>query len=403
MFLFPFSTNAQWVFQNTGVSVPLWDIEFINENTGWVSGEQGVILKTTNGGDVWQQQNSGINNKVLYGIHPVNDSVVYCVGFFETILKTTNGGDNWIAIENGPVGQGDSYYSVYFLNETTGWIGSNSLATKKTTDGGASFTDQFTFTIPRDLYFKDEINGAGCGWAATIGTTTNGGNNWNVEQYCTSGLGCEDFYRFSFVNNFTGFVVGRSGTTLKTTDFGFTWDSVGFVEGNAESMICSRFKSDSIGWAGGTSFLFKSTNGGVSWNRETPTAGYFTSIYAINDSIVWACGNPGRIWHTKTGGDTTVNIVQISNEVPIALELKQNYPNPFNPTTIIEYSLNNSGLVRLNIFNISGQHVMTLVNQIQSPGLYRYTFNATNFPSGIYFYKIELNGNSDSKKMILLK
>ena len=403
LFFIALNVNAQWIFQTTGVSVPLWDIEFINENTGWVCGEQGVILKTTNGGNVWEIQNTGINNKVLYGIYPVNDSVVYCVGFFETILKTTNGGENWIAIENGPAGQGDSYYSVFFLNEDTGWIGSNSLATRKTTDGGSSFNNQFIFTIPRDLFFKDAMNGAGCGWGATIGTTTNGGNNWNVEQYCTPGLGCEDFYRFSFIDDFTGFVVGRSGTTLRTTDFGFNWDSVGFVEGNAESMICSRFKSDSIGWAGGTSYLFKSTNGGVSWKRETPTAGYFTSIYAINDSIVWACGNPGRIWHTKSGGDTTVNITQIGNEIPSGFALKQNYPNPFNPSTNIQFDLPKDGFVTLKVYDVSGREVETLVNEFKKAGSYIAGFNASHLSSGVYFYKINAGGFEETRRMILVK
>jgi len=89
--------------------------------------------------------------------------------------------------------------------------------------------------------------------------------------------------------------------------------------------------------------------------------------------------------------------------VPVQYSLDQNYPNPFNPSTSISYSIAKDGLVKLKIFNILGQQVSTLVNQVQSPGIYKVHFDASKLTSGVYFYKLDSEGFSVVKKMILIK
>jgi len=396
------SLFAQWILQQSNVTSPLEDIEFINVNTGWACGYSGVILKTTNGGVNWSTQITNVPNKPLLGIHPVNENVVYSVGWFSTILKTTNGGNNWIALENGIVGDGN-YFSVFFLNETTGWIGENNNSqgdVKKTTDGGVTFTSSSTFGWPYDIYFKDSLNGVGVDGGATIHRTTNGGSNWI--SFSIAGTG--DFYRVSFINNFTGYTVANgSNKVYKTTDFGLKWILSGIVKGVVESMYCIRFKSDSIGWVGGTSYLWKSTNGGVYWRRENLSAGYFISISALNDSIVWACGNPGRIWHTTNGGQPFVGIENISNQIPERFELYQNYPNPFNSETNIEFKIKLKSNYKLEIINSLGKVVEILINEELNPGSYKFNFNANDIPSGLYFYRLSSEYLTETKKFILIK
>ena len=89
--------------------------------------------------------------------------------------------------------------------------------------------------------------------------------------------------------------------------------------------------------------------------------------------------------------------------IPTTYALEQNYPNPFNPTTIINYSIPQQAFVRLTVFNVLGEEVATLVNEMQNAGNRSVEFNANNFPSGIYFYKVNAGTFSDMKKMILLK
>lgn len=83
--------------------------------------------------------------------------------------------------------------------------------------------------------------------------------------------------------------------------------------------------------------------------------------------------------------------------------LAQNYPNPFNPATTIQYTLPVYGAVNVVVYNVLGKKVATLVNEIKSPGTYSVNFNATDLPSGIYFYNIVSGGFSATRKMILLK
>ena len=90
-------------------------------------------------------------------------------------------------------------------------------------------------------------------------------------------------------------------------------------------------------------------------------------------------------------------------EVPKTYNLKQNYPNPFNPTTMIEYGIPEESFVTLTVYNVLGQVVTTLVNQQQHAGTYGVTFDASLYPSGIYFYKITAGDYVNTYKMVLMK
>lgn len=84
-------------------------------------------------------------------------------------------------------------------------------------------------------------------------------------------------------------------------------------------------------------------------------------------------------------------------------QLAQNYPNPFNPSTNILYNLPSGGLVSLELYNIHGQKVKTLVNNFQEKGRHQVTFSGVNLSSGVYFYQLKIGGYSATKKMILIK
>ncbi len=89
--------------------------------------------------------------------------------------------------------------------------------------------------------------------------------------------------------------------------------------------------------------------------------------------------------------------------LPETLELGQNYPNPFNPTTTISFSLPARSAVRLNVFNLLGQKVITLVNGDFPAGVHYVTWDATAVPSGIYFYRLSTDNGDLTRKMLLMK
>ncbi len=103
--------------------------------------------------------------------------------------------------------------------------------------------------------------------------------------------------------------------------------------------------------------------------------------------------------------DILTDVQSEENEIAeiTTYELLQNYPNPFNPATTINYQIPEAGKVTLKIYNILGKEIATLVNEIQSAGNYKVNFNASNLPSGVYFYKIDAGKFSNTRKMMLVK
>jgi hypothetical protein len=95
--------------------------------------------------------------------------------------------------------------------------------------------------------------------------------------------------------------------------------------------------------------------------------------------------------------------VEIENTLPTNYSLSQNFPNPFNPETTIKFSLPQRSRVKLEIFDALGRVVSTLVNGELDAGSYKYNWNASNFASGVYVYRITANDFSSSKKLMLVK
>lgn len=94
---------------------------------------------------------------------------------------------------------------------------------------------------------------------------------------------------------------------------------------------------------------------------------------------------------------------QEEGDVPEEAYLKQNYPNPFNPTTKIIYEVPNSGQVKIMIYDRAGREVRTLLNEVKSTGTYELLFDGSNLASGIYYYSLQVEGSSVTKKMVLVK
>lgn len=398
--------NAQWIQQNSGTSTDFHSVKFINKYTGWACGT-GTILKTTNGGINWIAQSHPATGKRLASISIVDSLNLYCVGWFETILKTTNGGINWIAIRNGPGGTGSSYDACFFINKNTGWIGGSGQKIWKTTNGCDSLIYIYVDAgYIYDLYFKDSLTGLMCGDAGLLKRTTNGGINWYVPNIQLHFVG-HTFDKLSILNNQYGWIVGEQlYPVYRTTDFGENWDSIGRVAG-AFDLYCVRFSSMNTGWCGGggtpAGRMFKTTNGGFTWQQYNNTIScYFGDYWFYNDSIGWAVGSNGVILKTTNGGISYIN--EISSEAPFYFKLEQNYPNPFNSMTNIQWSMSKTGNVKVKIYNILGKEVAILVDEKQKAGVYEVKFDGNNLSTGIYFYRLVIDGNIiDTKKLVLLK
>lgn len=160
-------------------------------------------------------------------------------------------------------------------------------------------------------------------------------------------------------------------------------------------------------------YIFSDFVSGEIWNLNydginpaTRTLLYNTNFSVSNIGVdknneLYFCnyGN-GKIFQLT---DTTVGINFNSSIIPTSTQLFQNYPNPFNPATKINFTLNNNSFVKLSIFDLQGREIQILVSENINAGDYYYSFNGQSLTSGIYFYRLETNGMSLSRRMVLLK
>ena len=115
----------------------------------------------------------------------------------------------------------------------------------------------------------------------------------------------------------------------------------------------------------------------------------------LNESVFW-----------DEGAVTEVNIVVGVDEeksIPAQFELAQNYPNPFNPVTTIKYGLHVNSYVELRIYNLLGEEIVRMVQDTKSAGFHEFSWDASGFASGIYFYRLQAGDFVETRKMLLLK
>jgi len=132
------------------------------------------------------------------------------------------------------------------------------------------------------------------------------------------------------------------------------------------------------------------------------------AIDRFNDQSVLSDFASTKAWNIAEGEDGEDegpdNILHTeSKNIPKEYALKQNYPNPFNPSTNIQYDLPRDNFVSIKIYNILGKEILILVNEFKEAGSYLTSFNGSNLPSGIYYYKIKAGAFEQVKKMILIK
>ena len=147
--------------------------------------------------------------------------------------------------------------------------------------------------------------------------------------------------------------------------------------------------------------------GDYSTGSSNGRAGGFTSVVDVDvapgEQAVYTQTYYGWAVEKWIFDGTLVGVEPIDEAVPVGFDLRQNYPNPFNPETTIEFALRNGAFVTLEVYNVLGQKVATLVNDQLAAGSYRTVFNGATLPSGIYIYKLKAGDYQSVKKMILAR
>ncbi len=217
-----------------GGSAPLYNIYFVDENVGYITGGRGTILKTEDSGETWVRKMArsdtpgrggrrGGMRANLMGIQMISETIGFIAGSENTILKTTDGGETWVgSSERARVGETrNNLENIWFVSPTTGWVIGSFGTLLHTADGGETWEkrdagfDNNLFGI----HFVDENTGWICGQEGLILHTNDGGSTWNQQK--TESF--DDLHDIIFVDAMVGWAVGGFNSVLHTTDGGNTW------------------------------------------------------------------------------------------------------------------------------------------------------------------------------------
>jgi photosystem II stability/assembly factor-like uncharacterized protein len=387
-----------------GNGFDIFDFSFPNAQTGYICGYGGLVKKTTNGGTNWTNMSFPTTQFNINAVHFFNANTGLIASDNDTLYRTVNGTQNW----SDKIFIGFHAYDFQFFDSLNGYAsGSNRFA--QTTNGGLNWSVS-TIQSAGQIYFINQNTGwtlyyIGSG-SSSILKTTNAGLNWQTQYTATN---FKNLYDVFFTDENTGYASGYRHNIVKTTNGGINWISQ-TEQASAGGLYSIYFINANSGWAVGDYYAATNTNtsyttnGGTNWvnTNGISSTGRLNRVKINNSPVGYVAGQSQNIYRTTNAGGLT-GITINPDVTPVKYSLSQNYPNPFNPTTKINFALPKSGFVSLKIYDVLGREVASLVNEFKSAGVFSVDFNASQFTSGIYFYRFESNEFSDVKKMLLIK
>jgi photosystem II stability/assembly factor-like uncharacterized protein/ribosomal protein L30/L7E len=301
-----------WEHQST-LSEAL-DIVALDYNRAWASHTSGYVLRTTNGGQTWQQSNVGDILAVLHGIDMADGFTGWTVGESNNggrVYKTTDGGATWRA--QNP--NSNRVFSVDALDTQTVMIvggGTQATVAMRSTDGGTTWSNMVV-PIPDsvflDIFFVNSSTGWITGLDGGIAKSTDGGLTW-FAQSAPFNYG---LVSVSFSDPDHGWAGGYYQVLLRTTDGGQTWTMQDPGIPESTHVLAVSAVSPSVGWIAGYGagpdsrpFVKYTTDGGATWIDHTPTVGPYDSFSAlafVDQGYGWAGGYAGIFRHS-TGSPT---------------------------------------------------------------------------------------------------
>jgi len=385
------------------IDTKLWyfnNIEFWDANNGIVVSYPSSVYRTTDAGANWSTC-IGIKRDVQ-DICYADANTVFVVGGDETISKSTNGG--LIFLDNYDGVLQSVFFGVEFFNINYGIVGGEDGKVLVTTNGGTDWTIRNAggVGLMRGVHLFDEENAYVVGTPEQVFKTTDGGITW-ISDF--NGANTVALYKIKFTENNTGLICGSQGKFLINTDY-VPVELTGFaaiVDGNDVQLNwTTQSELNNSGFE-----IHRSVEGNnwenIAFVPGSGTAGE-TRNYYFTDAELKSGFYSYRLKQIDFDGSFEYSdIVNVFVSSPIDYNLEQNYPNPFNPNTQIKFSISNEVQVSLSVFNILGEKVKELKNEIMKPGYYEVEFNASSLASGVYSYRIKAGDFVETKKMVLLR
>ena len=399
---------AQWV-QANGTNGPIGATVrsfYVSGNNLFAGTTRGVFLSTDNGAS-WSALNTAIS-PYAFAASGAN----LFAGTTTGVFLSTDNGTNWTAVNNGLTTSlartvrglavsgssifAGTYDDVYLSsNNGTSWTSPSSILTGNNISSLA--------LNGTNLFAGCPVTSASTGG---IWLSTNNGTSWTAVN---TGLTNRSISALA-LSGTRVFAGTNGGGICYSTNNGASWTAAnnGLVSTVVLAIALSGtnlFAGTAYDAAGGGGYgVYLSNNNGATW---TAVNSGFTSTMTVNSiafcgSYVFAGTQGYGVWR-RPSSEMVTSVERLSTDVPTRFSLEQNYPNPFNPSTKIQFSIPNTSFISLEVFNVLGAEIATLMNESKAPGTYQVAWDAHGYPSGVYLYRLIAGGRVFSGKMNLLK
>jgi photosystem II stability/assembly factor-like uncharacterized protein len=369
----------------------------------------------------WIQTN-GPHTELTYtlavAVNDAGDTVLFAGTNYGGVFLSMDYGDSWKEIDGGNISMGDTGFTqkdiraLAAIPNSTGGIDLfagteghgiffSANADTLWTPVNNGLTDKFVYVLIIRSDGKGDTN-LYAGTGDSVFLSTDKGANWvptNTE-----------------LRGYDGYVIGRtetgdtilfkldgSGSVLRSTDNGNQWNQV--IGLPSYAWVTCLAVHDTIVYAGTSGYgVYYSHHNGEGWFGG---GGLSVKTLEVGGSFLFAgVGSPfsitGSVWRRPLS-EMLTGIKDMSEQNPSNFTLEQNYPNPFNPSTDIYFTIPSKGFVTLKVYDLLGREIATLVAGVASAGNHSVRWNASSFSSGIYFYRLQTEKYSETKKLVLIR
>jgi photosystem II stability/assembly factor-like uncharacterized protein len=411
----PAAALGTWTILDHPTTRDLNKLSFIDNDRGWVAGDSGTILMTSNGGASWTTQTCPVTFDVididmidaqrgwaLAQQWPNDTSFVYGT----TILRTTDGGAVW-AVQSTFDEQ--FLHALEFVDSTRGCIGGDQGKLYRTSNAGASwlpaFVDSALFAQwpVRDFEFYSPTYGVATGGfydvTGIVWRTTDTGKTWTHKRVSGEPIWGTHFFDSLEVQCVGGDLDYGAGM-VNSTNGAMSWEYTYLgIWGQASAV---DYRTATEGWAplGFAGTYMYTLDAGRNWTAMfTPDSTAMDDVVFTDAATGYMVGREGTIlkW-----ADASTSVAEVAPRSGRALLLR-NEPNPFNPRTRLCFRVERAGRVSLEVYDAVGRIVATVVDEELAAGAYARDFDAAGLASGIYYYRLSAGDVSDTKKMTLIR
>ena len=435
--------GSSWQTSPSNTNESILDIEFANSTIGWFSDGKDAH-KTDDGGVSWNQQTDSLNIKFL---SVLDTNQVWFLENVWSVYMSVDGGDSLIHVESGfaYIAICGSWEENFDMGSAVTGLIVGTFWCYKMHGVGIDYSALMIGLESIDSLIWMPVEGEGAGgspldavqfvtdeivWAigedGAIIKSNDGGTNWIQQE---SGI-LYDLLAVSFIDTLTGWVLSEHNLVLNTTDGGKNWHVIIAPQNSPpkitlpENISLEYLMPDTLIMSDFV-FDFDDSDSLHTWERigcldgEGSAECLDINILFRNDTLILEYIGIGIGFSDLTfivsdsGGLRDMAVVNFNllgpegtsdiSGIPTNYLLSQSYPNPFNPSTTIAFTLPHSGDVSLTVYNLIGEEIIKLISGNKQAGYHTVKWNASNVPSGIYFYRLQAGGFVKTKKMILFK